>query len=103
MNRVTCWQVRERTLRVLPRPFAAPIRREVYVPKRSAPGFGEPLRVLGIPHAQFVGSWFRQRRDIVREKFHFLREPALDDRVALIEAEGECFAVQDLLVHAVFD
>jgi hypothetical protein len=52
---------------------------------------------------QFVGGRVAQRRDIVGEKFHFLRQPPLDDRIALIEAEGECLAVKDLLADTRVD
>ena len=71
--------------------------------ERSAAGLGKAFGVPRIPRAQFVGGRVAQRGDIVGEKFHFLRQPALDDGVAPIEAEGERLAIQDLLANAAFD
>jgi hypothetical protein len=42
---------------------------------------------------------FPQVRHILGEKLHFLRHAALDDGVALIQAERQRFAVEDLLTN----
>ena len=39
----------------------------------------------------------------LEEKLHFLREPAADDRVVLVEAERQRLAIEDLLVHPGLD
>jgi hypothetical protein len=87
--------------------FAGPhpptVRREVNVTERSPSRLGKTFRVACVPRPQFRCSRIGQRGHIAGEEFHFLRQPALDDRVALFEAKGQRFAIKDLFADSRVD
>ena len=41
--------------------------------------------------------------DILRQELHLLRHTALDDRVVLVEAHRQRFAIEDLFLHPILD
>ncbi len=59
----------------------------------------EPRLVLLIPRTQFVGLRLLELRDVFGQELHLPGELPLDDRVVLVEAERQRFAIQHFLAH----
>jgi hypothetical protein len=89
--------------RAVARPLAPLVQREVEVTERAAAGQGEALAVLRVPAPELLGRGLAQSRDVLGDELHLLREPPLDDGVVLVQAEGQGFAVEDLLADACGD
>src|SRR5712691_2743598 len=70
---------------------------KIQMTERSTRRLAEALRVCLEPRYEFLPARVSQRRHVLREEVHLLRQPALHDRVALIEAERQRLAVKDLL------
>src|SRR5688572_2085980 len=49
------------------------------------------------PATKFARSGIAHRGDVLGQEIHLLREPALDDRVVLVEPERQRLAIKDLL------
>ena len=71
--------------------------------ERCARRQSEPRLVLLVPRAELVGLRLLELRDVLGQEFHLPRELAFDDRVVLVEAERQRFAIQHFLAHLGLD
>ena len=76
---------------------AAPIGREIQVTKRHQARRGKALCVLREPAPQLVVCRLAQRRCVLHDELHLLRQAAFYDGVVLVEAQRHRLAEENLL------
>ena len=87
----------------LTRTGSTTVRREVQVAEAHPIGLRERGAVLRVPGLELGPVGLARRADIFCQELHLLRHAALDDRVVLVEAHRQRFAVEDLFLHPVLD